>query len=126
MRQLALRTARGAARTLTSRGYSTASAKPRHFTSINDLAPAEFATLVRNASAFKQSFQKGALPASVTKSLAGQTIAVMFNKRSTRTRVSTEAAVAMLGGHPMFLGSNDIQLGVIEPLSLLQNPLLLC
>jgi ornithine carbamoyltransferase len=41
---------------------------------------------------------------------------MMFSKRSTRTRVSTEAAVALMGGHPMFLGSGDIQLGVNESL----------
>ncbi|EQK97319.1 Ornithine carbamoyltransferase [Ophiocordyceps sinensis CO18] len=40
----------------------------------------------------------------------------MFSKRSTRTRVSTEAAVTMLGGHAMFLGKDDIQLGVNESL----------
>jgi ornithine carbamoyltransferase len=40
----------------------------------------------------------------------------MFNKLSTRTRVSTEAAIATMGGHPMFLGKNDIQLGVNETL----------
>ncbi len=39
-----------------------------------------------------------------------------FNKRSTRTRVSTEAAVVTMGGHPMFLGKEDIQLGVNESL----------
>lgn len=41
---------------------------------------------------------------------------MMFNKRSTRTRVSTEAAVTAMGGHPMFLGKDDIQLGVNESL----------
>jgi ornithine carbamoyltransferase len=39
---------------------------------------------------------------------------MMFNKRSTRTRVSTEGAVSIMGGHPMFLGKDDIQLGVSE------------
>lgn len=48
--------------------------------------------------------------------LEGKTVAMMFNKRSTRTRVSTEAAVAIMGGHPMFLGKDDIQLGVNESL----------
>ncbi|CAG8549075.1 1019_t:CDS:2 [Rhizophagus irregularis] len=48
--------------------------------------------------------------------LAGKTLAVMFSKRSTRTRVATESAVAYLGGQPMFLGSQDIQLGVNESL----------
>jgi ornithine carbamoyltransferase len=40
----------------------------------------------------------------------------MFSKRSSRTRVSTESAVVALGGHPMFLGKDDIQLGVNESL----------
>jgi ornithine carbamoyltransferase len=44
----------------------------------------------------------------------GRQIAMIFNKRSTRTRVSTEAAVSAMGGHPMFLGKDDIQLGVFE------------
>ncbi|KAF0377753.1 ornithine carbamoyltransferase [Gigaspora margarita] len=48
--------------------------------------------------------------------LSGKTLAVMFSKRSTRTRVATETAVAYLGGQPMFLGSQDIQLGVNESL----------
>jgi ornithine carbamoyltransferase len=39
-----------------------------------------------------------------------------FSKRSTRTRISTEAAVALMAGHPMFLGKDDIQLGVNESL----------
>jgi ornithine carbamoyltransferase len=37
-----------------------------------------------------------------------------FSKLSTRTRVSTEGAIAALGGSPMFLGKNDIQLGVCQ------------
>ena len=39
---------------------------------------------------------------------------MLFSKRSTRTRVSTEGAVAQMSGHPMFLGKDDIQLGVNE------------
>lgn len=80
--------------------------------SISDLKPAEFANLVRNGAARKALVKSGQVPASLRDSLAGQTIAMMFSKRSTRTRVSTEAAVTMLGGHPMFLGKDDIQLGV--------------
>ena len=48
--------------------------------------------------------------------LAGQTWALMFSKSSTRTRVSFEVAVHELGGRPMFLSSNDIQLGRGEPI----------
>jgi len=39
-----------------------------------------------------------------------------FSKRSTRTRVSIKGAVVTLGGHPIFLGKEDIQLGVNETL----------
>jgi ornithine carbamoyltransferase len=56
------------------------------------------------------------MPKSLLGSLSGKTVAMMFNKRSTRTRVSTEAAVSTMGGHPMFLGKDDIQLGVNESL----------
>jgi ornithine carbamoyltransferase len=89
---------------------------PRHLLSIADLTPAEFTTLVRNASSHKTSIKSGSIPKSLLGSLNGQTVAMMFNKRSTRTRVSTEAAVATMGGHPMFLGKDDIQLGVNESL----------
>lgn len=89
---------------------------PRHLLSIADLTPTEFATLVRNASSHKQAIKAGAIPQSLLGSLYGKTVAMMFNKRSTRTRVSTEAAAVQMGGHPMFLGKEDIQLGVNESL----------
>ena len=113
MKSAALRAARGAASGLQKRAYSSPSSPgPRHLMSIADLQPGEFASLVRNAAARKQALKAGTAPASLTTSMAGKTVAMMFSKRSTRTRVSTEAAVTMLGGHPMFLGKDDIQLGV--------------
>jgi ornithine carbamoyltransferase len=48
--------------------------------------------------------------------LAGQTWAMIFTKSSTRTRVSFEVGVRELGGFPMFLSKNDIQLGRGEPI----------
>jgi ornithine carbamoyltransferase len=84
--------------------------------SISDLQPAEFAALVRNAAANKKAIKAGDTPKHLSGSLTGKTVAMMFSKRSTRTRVSTEAAVSILGGHPMFLGSGDIQLGVRDNL----------
>ena len=102
--------------------YSTASTPstspfaPRHLLSIADLSPAELTTLVRNAGSHKQAIKSGSLPMSLIDSLKGKTIAMPFSKRSTRTRVSTESAVATMGGHPMFLGKDDIQLGVNESL----------
>lgn len=47
-------------------------------------------------------------------SLRGMSIALLFSKRSTRTRVSAETASKLLGGHALFLGKDDIQLGVNE------------
>ncbi|TKA48448.1 Ornithine carbamoyltransferase, mitochondrial [Friedmanniomyces endolithicus] len=89
---------------------------PRHLLSIADLTPHELTTLIRTAATQKQSIKSGHVPPALTNALLGQTIALLFTKRSTRTRVSTEAAVALLQGHPMFLGSQDIQLGVNESL----------
>ena len=87
---------------------------PRHFLSIADVTASEFTTLVRNAALHKRAIKSGSIPENLCGSLAGHTVAMIFNKRSTRTRVSTEGAVSRLGGHPMFLGKEDIQLGVNE------------
>lgn len=89
---------------------------PRHLLSIADLSPKELVALVRNAAKHKQGIKSGSPSAELQASLVGKTIAMMFSKRSTRTRVSTEAAIAAMGGHPMFLGKDDIQLGVNESL----------
>ncbi|MCJ1256980.1 ornithine carbamoyltransferase [Lignoscripta atroalba] len=89
---------------------------PRHLLSIADLTPSELITLIRNASSHKQAIKSGSIPKSLLGSLTGKTVAMTFSKRSTRTRVSTEAAVVAMGGHPMFLGKDDIQLGVNESL----------
>ena len=80
--------------------------------SIADLQPTEFANLVRNAAAHKTAVKASSPPLWLSQALTGKTVAMMFSKRSTRTRVSTEAAVQIMGGHPMFLGKDDIQLGV--------------
>ncbi|KAK3386962.1 putative ornithine CARBAMOYLtransferase precursor [Podospora didyma] len=124
MHRAACRTVKSAVGHLQARSLSSNSSSasgPRHLMSISDLSPAEFTKLVLNASSHKAAV-KGALSAGQAPpnllygSLTGQTVAMMFSKRSTRTRVSTEAAVAMMGGHPMFLGKDDIQLGVNESL----------
>ncbi|KAK4644616.1 ornithine carbamoyltransferase [Podospora pseudopauciseta] len=108
---------------LQTRSLSSAASgsQPRHLMSIGDLTPAEFTRLVLNASshkkAVKDAFAAGQTPPKpLHGAMTGKTVAMMFSKRSTRTRVSTEAAVQLMGGHPMFLGKDDIQLGVNESL----------
>ncbi|CAE6478180.1 unnamed protein product [Rhizoctonia solani] len=53
------------------------------------------------------------LPA-VEQTLANKTVALLFSKRSTRTRVAAETSAVLLGGRALFLGREDIQLGVNE------------
>ncbi|KAI9785722.1 MAG: ornithine carbamoyltransferase [Geoglossum umbratile] len=89
---------------------------PRHFLSIADVTPSELTSLVRNAQFYKHAIKLGSMPRNLSSSLTGKTVAMIFNKRSTRTRVSTEGAVVTMGGHPMFLGKDDIQLNVNESL----------
>src|SRR5215475_3034698 len=51
------------------------------------------------------------------KPLAGQTLAMIFMKSSTRTRVSFEVGTFQLGGHALFLSPRDVQLGRGEPIA---------
>lgn len=85
---------------------------PRHLLSIADLTSSELQTLVRNARSHKKALKLGSVPKNLLGALTGKTVAMTFSKRSTRTRISTEGAVVAMGGHPMFLGKEDIQLGV--------------
>lgn len=87
--------------------------KPRHLTSIADLTSKELKTLVSRGLVHKQNVRAGQY-SDGSSPLAGQVISMIFNKRSTRTRISTEGAAKYLGAHPMFLGRDDIQLGVNE------------
>lgn len=116
LRPLQARTRRFSSTQSSVQSPATSPFAPRHLLSIADLSPTELTALVRNAFAHKVAVKSGHADPQLAKSLAQQTIAIMFTKRSTRTRVSTEGAVVRLGGHPMFLGPNDIQLGVNESL----------
>lgn len=89
----------------------------RHFISIADLSSRELKHLVDRGLQFKQAIRSGNYDYSAfnnKNSLMGQQIPLLFSKRSTRTRISSEGAVAYLKGSPMFLGKDDIQLGVNE------------
>ncbi len=78
---------------------------PRHLISIHDLAGDELRGLLRLARAVKRR------PDDYRAALAGQSLAMIFQKSSTRTRVSFEVGMTQLGGAALFLSSRDIQLG---------------
>lgn len=83
----------------------------RHLISIHDLTREEVAGLHRLAARLK------AEPAAYRQTLVDKTLAMVFEKSSTRTRVSFEVGMLQLGGHALFLSSRDIQLGRGEPIS---------
>jgi ornithine carbamoyltransferase len=86
--------------------------KPRHFLTLNDLSPQELQRLLQRAIELKAMQQRGA----VHRPLRGRTLAMIFEKASTRTRVSFEAGMAQLGGDALFLSPTDTQLGRGEPI----------
>ncbi|TYL39864.1 ornithine carbamoyltransferase [Natronococcus pandeyae] len=90
---------------------STAS-EPRHFLEIDDLSREELTAVLERASEYKRAQEAGEDHAD----LEGQTLGMIFQKPSTRTRVSFETGMTQLGGHAVFLGADDIQLGRGEPL----------
>ena len=83
----------------------------KHLLSLEKLSREDMQTILQNSAVLKS--QRGD---SQHKPLAGQSWALIFTKSSTRTRVSFEVGVYELGGRPMFLSSNDIQLGRGEPI----------
>lgn len=83
----------------------------RHFLTLRDYTKEEILEIVDLALVIKQE-QKAKKPHPY---LAGQTLAMIFEKSSTRTRVSFEAGMFQLGGHALFLSNRDIHLGRGEP-----------
>jgi len=83
----------------------------KHLLSIEGLSADEMTNLIDDAVRLKAWRGRD-----TDQPLAGQTWAMIFTKSSTRTRVSFEVGVRELGGFPMFLSSNDIQLGRGEPI----------
>jgi ornithine carbamoyltransferase len=83
----------------------------RSLLSIKDLSRDELSGLLDLAIRMKQVYKQKTCK---FQPLLGKSMAMIFQKRSTRTRVSTETGMAMLGGHALFLGPDDIQLGTNE------------
>ena len=89
----------------------TTTKAPRHFLSLRDISEDEANLLLNRGLQMKQqprdpSFQP----------LRAKTLAMLFEKASTRTRVSIEVGMAHLGGHALFLAPRDMQLGRGEPI----------
>ena len=75
------------------------------FLSVDDLAPEELASLLDLSAAVKADRARSAT------ALSGRAVALIFEKPSTRTRVSFEIAISSCGGHPVPLSSAELQLG---------------
>ena len=83
----------------------------RHFLALSDLSSSELDFLMRRARELKQLQYDGTLH----QPLRGKVLGMVFEKSSTRTRVSFEAGMAQLGGSALFLSPRDSQLGRGEP-----------
>lgn len=81
----------------------------RHFISLLDLTKSEANAMLRRAKEMKNTDYRSDL-------LAGKTIVLLFEKASTRTRLSFEVAVYHFGGKPIFMTPGESQLGRSEPL----------
>jgi ornithine carbamoyltransferase len=80
----------------------------RHFLDIRDLSTAQLTQLLDDAASMKADLKAGA---SGPPPLAGKTVAMIFEKPSTRTRLSFEVGISQLGGTPIMLSADDMQIG---------------
>jgi len=85
---------------------------PRHFLTLLDLSKDELQTLIVRAIELKAMHKAGQCP----QIFKNKVLAMIFEKSSTRTRVSFEAAMSQCGGSAMFLSPRDTQLGRGEPI----------
>ncbi|MBI4898373.1 MAG: ornithine carbamoyltransferase [Actinobacteria bacterium] len=89
-----------------------------HFLTGAELTPGELAAILDRAAELKSARAEGAgtSPTGISGALAGKTVALIFEKPSTRTRMSAEIGVYELGGHPMVLSGDAMQLSRGESL----------
>jgi ornithine carbamoyltransferase len=80
----------------------------RHFLEVDDLSPAELAAVLQDAA------QGKADPKSIVSVLDGRGVALVFEKPSARTRVSSDMAVFALGGHPMSIRPDEVGIDTRE------------
>ncbi len=84
----------------------------RHFLTLTDLSSEEFRLLIDRAIELKAMQYRG----EIFEPLKNKVLAMIFDKSSTRTRVSFETGMAQFGGHAVFLSPRDTQLGRGEPI----------
>jgi len=84
----------------------------RHFLTLLDITPDEARHILKRAAKMKRQLKEG----KASNPLQGKTLAMIFDKASTRTRVSFEVGMFQLGGHALFLHSGTTQLGRGEPI----------
>lgn len=84
----------------------------QHFLTLKDLGPEALATLIQRAIELKQQHRRG----EIYQPLKNKVLAMIFEKSSTRTRVSFESAMLQFGGGSIFLSPDDTQLGRGEPI----------
>ena len=82
----------------------------RSFLKLLDFSPEEIRYLLDLAHRLKEEKRRG----KTKNRFKGKSLAMIFEKRSTRTRCAFETAFAEEGGHPVFLSTDDIQLGAKE------------
>ncbi|HEX5055275.1 MAG TPA: ornithine carbamoyltransferase [Gammaproteobacteria bacterium] len=85
----------------------------KHFLTLSDLGPDTLRRLLTRAIELKK-LQKSGKPHTP---LQGKVLAMIFEKASTRTRLSFEAGMVQLGGHAIFLSPGDTQIGRGEPIA---------
>jgi len=85
--------------------------KGRHLQRIDNYSSDEFKAMLEYSRRLKKLAKEGGLSDSL---MSQKSVAMIFQKRSTRTRVSTETGMSLMGGHALFLSSDDIQLGKNE------------
>src|SRR4051812_402410 len=81
---------------------------PRHFLDISELPASELRSMLDAGAAMKAELKRHAAPG---KPLAGKTLAMVFDKPSTRTRVSFDVGMRELGGETIMLTGQEMQLG---------------
>lgn len=84
----------------------------RHFLSEFDLSADEFRQILKRGSEFRREHESGTSEALLPR----RTLGMIFEKSSTRTRVSFEVAMTQLGGHAIYLSPSDTQIGRGEPI----------